>query len=233
MPRIPEPYASKIFYYTQYDMLSELSKGKKWTFAEVRPDGIVGFTPTSNAMNLAQGIGLYLAIYREVHGEGAEVNFPGSERGWKCKHSDTSQGILAKMEIYAATHIEQCGGGGVFNIADGQTVTWEDIWPKLCKHMGLVGKGPSPDSTPMEEFVKKYTDTWRKMAETYSLKEKVVREQNWPFVHFMLVDFDFDRQYDLTRSRAVGFDEGIDTLDGYVKAWERMRQANILPPRIV
>ncbi len=50
MPRIPEPYASKIFYYTQYDLLTELSKGKDWTFAEVRPDGIVGFTPISNAM---------------------------------------------------------------------------------------------------------------------------------------------------------------------------------------
>ncbi|KAJ4346138.1 hypothetical protein N0V95_005691 [Ascochyta clinopodiicola] len=230
MPRIPEPYASRIFYYTQYDMLSELSQGKKWTFTEVRPDGIVGFTPTSNAMNLAQGIGLYLAIYREVHGEGAKVNFPGSKNGWKCKHSDTSQGILAKMEIHAATHIEQCGGGGVFNIADGKTVTWEDVWPKICKHFKLVGEGPAPDSTPMEEFVKKHTDTWRRMAETHSLKEKVVREQNWPFVHFMLVDFDFDRQYDLTGSRSVGFEEEVDTPAGYVKAWERMRQANILPP---
>ncbi|KAF9698994.1 hypothetical protein EKO04_002714 [Ascochyta lentis] len=231
MARIPEPYASKIFYYTQYDLLSELSKGKEWTFAEVRPDGIVGFTPTSNAMNLAQGIGLYLAIYREVHGEGAKVNFPGSERGWKCKHSDTSQGILAKMEIYAATHIEQCGGGGVFNIADGKTVTWEDVWPKLCKHFGLVGESPASGPIPMEEFVKKHAHAWKKLVESYNLKENVVEEQNWPFVHFMLVDFDFDRQYDLTRSREVGFDQEIDTSEGYVKAWERMRKANILPPR--
>ena len=28
-------------YYAQYDVLEELSKGKKWSFVEVRPDGIV------------------------------------------------------------------------------------------------------------------------------------------------------------------------------------------------
>nr|GFD58056.1 hypothetical protein [Tanacetum cinerariifolium] len=86
------------------DLLADLSKGKGWTFAEVRPDGIVGFTPISNAMNLSQGIGLYLTIYREVHGRGAKVNWPGTEKSWKCKHSDTSQGILARMEIHAAMH---------------------------------------------------------------------------------------------------------------------------------
>lgn len=39
-PRIPEPWASNIFYYTQYDLLKELSRGKPWNFAEIRPDGI-------------------------------------------------------------------------------------------------------------------------------------------------------------------------------------------------
>jgi hypothetical protein len=70
------------------------------------------------------------------------------------------------------------------------------------------------------------------MAEEHGLKKAVVEEQNWSFVHFMLVDFDFDRQYDLTRSRKVGFKEEIDTADGYVKAWERMRKAKILPPSV-
>jgi hypothetical protein len=40
-PRIPEPYASNIMYYAQFDLLEKLSKGKKWSFTEVRPDGVV------------------------------------------------------------------------------------------------------------------------------------------------------------------------------------------------
>jgi hypothetical protein len=44
-PRIPEPYASKIMYYAQYDVLERLSKDKSWSFTEVRPDGIVSQIP--------------------------------------------------------------------------------------------------------------------------------------------------------------------------------------------
>lgn len=36
LPRIPEPYASEMFYYNQCDMVDELSKGKPWTWCEVR-----------------------------------------------------------------------------------------------------------------------------------------------------------------------------------------------------
>lgn len=36
LPRIPEPYASDLFYYHQCDMLDSLSKGKSWTWCEVR-----------------------------------------------------------------------------------------------------------------------------------------------------------------------------------------------------
>jgi hypothetical protein len=32
-------------YYAQYDLLEKLSKGKTWSFAEVRPDGVVSSIP--------------------------------------------------------------------------------------------------------------------------------------------------------------------------------------------
>ncbi|KAF2008563.1 hypothetical protein BU24DRAFT_474988, partial [Aaosphaeria arxii CBS 175.79] len=230
MPRIPEPYASKIFYYTQYDLLAKLSEGKAWTFSEVRPDGIVGFTPTSNAMNMAQGIALYLSIYREVHGKDAVVPFPGEEHGYHSTHTDTFQDILAKMEIYAAANIDKCGNGGVFNVADGKTVTWAQVWPKLAEHFGLKGQGPIENTVPMETFVKSNDKAWKVLVDKYGLKEKVVEEQNWGHVHFMLVQFDFNREYDLSRSRAVGFAEEIDTVKGYIITWDRMRTAKMLPP---
>lgn len=75
LPRVPAPQGNNIFYYAQYDAVAELSKGKSWTFTEVRPDVIIGFTPGSNFMNAAQGLGFYLTLYREVKGEGAECPF--------------------------------------------------------------------------------------------------------------------------------------------------------------
>lgn len=51
LPRVPKPMADNIFYYHQYDLLQEMSRGKSWTFSDVRPDVIVGFTPGKNFMN--------------------------------------------------------------------------------------------------------------------------------------------------------------------------------------
>jgi hypothetical protein len=229
-PRIPEPYASKIFYYTQYDLLEQLSKGKSWTFSEVRPDGVVGFAPGTNAMNMAQGIAIYLFMFKEVHGAGSIVPFPGHDHGYHSTHTDTFQDILAQMEIHAALNTEKCGNGGVFNVADGQVVTWAQVWPRLCEPFGLMGGPPKADAEPMLDFVEKHKDVWTALAERHGLNEKLVEQQGWGHTKFMLVDFDFDRQYDLSRSREVGFTETIDTSDGYHKAWARMQQAKMIPP---
>ncbi|KAF6814740.1 sirq protein [Colletotrichum plurivorum] len=229
LPRIPEPWASNIFYYTQYDLLKKLSEGKSWTFSEIRPDGIVGFAPTVNPMNMAQGVGLYLSIYKAAKGAGATVPFPGHEHGYHSTHSDTFQDLLSKMEIYAAVNPDKCGNGGVFNVAN-ETVSWSQVWPGLCAHFGLVGQGPVAGSPKMADFVAQHKDAWVALAKEHGLNEELVDQHIWSFTHFMLVDFDFDRQYDLSRVREVGFAETIDTVESYVATWERMRAAKQLPP---
>lgn len=41
MGRLPEPHASNVFCFAQQDALEEISKGREWTWCEVRPDAIV------------------------------------------------------------------------------------------------------------------------------------------------------------------------------------------------
>ena len=182
-------------------------------------------------MNMAQGIGIYLSMYKEVKGAGATVPFPGYEHGYHSTHSDTFQDVLSRMEIFAALNPKLCGNGGVFNVADGKTVTWAQVWPKLCEHFGLLGGGPDSSATPMLEFVEKNKNAWLAVARRHGLNEKLAEEQGWGHTKFMMVDFDFDRHFDLGHSRSVGFNEEIDTVDGYIKSWERMRDAKMLPPR--
>ncbi|GKT65446.1 sirQ protein [Colletotrichum tofieldiae] len=230
LPRIPAPWADGIFYYNQYDALKKLSQGKPWTFSEIRPDAIVGFAPTANAMNMAKGIGIYLTIHRAVHGDGAGVPFPGPEHGYHATHTDTFQDILSKLEIHAAVNTTACGDGAAFNAADGQTVSWSQVWPRLCEYFGLRGWGPAPRSAPIQDFVRKNENAWVALAKEHGLEEGVVGDFDWSFLDFMLVQCDFDREFDLTRSREVGFREEIDTVQGYVTSWERMKAAKQLPP---
>lgn len=239
LPRIPEPYRSKIFYYDQYDLLDKLSHkpGCSWTFSEIRPDGIVGFAPGSNVMNMAHGIAFYLAMYREVFGGGTKVAFPGSKRGYYSTHSDTFQDILSKMEIFAAMNRDRCGNGSVFNVADGDTVTWAGVWPGICEYFGLVGVEPAEakekkekeEEESMEGFVQGHMKEWQRLVEKHGLKDGVVEKQNWGHTRFMLVDFDFDREYSLEKARGVGFKESIDTVQGYKIVFDRMVEAQLIP----
>ncbi|PKX88888.1 uncharacterized protein P174DRAFT_516131 [Aspergillus novofumigatus IBT 16806] len=186
-------------------------RGSKWTFSEIRPDGIVGFPPSSNAMNMAHGIAFYLTLYREVHG---------------ARASD----ILSQLEIYVALHREKCVNGSSFNAADGQTVSWAQIWPGLCAYFGLVGCEPQNGSqTSMEDFVNGHMDQWKRLAEVHGLKSDTVENQNWGHTHFMLVDFDFNREYSLEKARSIGFTESTDTVEGYKIVFDRMVTAKLIP----
>ena len=121
--------------------MKRLSEGKRWKFCEVRPDAIVGFVPQNNAMNIAQALGLFLAMYKSVEGSGSEVPFVGNEAAYKELHTDTSQDILARFHIFASPHADAVAGQA-FNVADGDVVTWEEIWPGVCSWFGLKGVGP-------------------------------------------------------------------------------------------
>ncbi|KAL3445142.1 hypothetical protein BJX65DRAFT_282368, partial [Aspergillus insuetus] len=243
MPRIPQPWQDEVFYYSQVDTLDQLSQtsssssSSKWTFAEIRPDGIIGFCPGSNPMNMAQGLALYLSVVRTVHGKGARVPFPGTQASYHCKHSNTSQDQLAKMEIHVSLMNKLWENGAAFNIADeDDPVTWATVWPGICSTFGLVGVGPRDCTNPqqqsqqsMEEFVKANRASWEATCERFSLRKESIDEQGWAHTHFMLVDFDFDRWYDLSRARAVGFAERLDTVEAYRIAFERMAAALIIP----
>ncbi|KAI9925587.1 hypothetical protein ASPWEDRAFT_52225 [Aspergillus wentii DTO 134E9] len=234
LPRIPEPYRSKIFYYAQYDVLAKMSQepGCTWTFSEIRPDGIVGFVPGSNAMNMAQGIALYLSLYREVYGAGAKVPFPGEKHGYHARHMDTFQDLLSRLEIYVAVNRQKCGNGSVFNAADGEVITWADVWPGICAYFGLEGVEPEEkpiDKESMERFVKGHLKEWQGLVEKHGLKTGRLERQNWGHTRFMLVDFDFHRDFSMEKARAVGFNETIDTVLGYKVAFDRMVEARVIP----
>lgn len=180
-------------------------------------------------MNCAQGLGIWLSLAREVHGEGAKVPFPGSQKSWKNKHTDTFQDILGRMDIYAAVNPDKCGDGGTFNCADGDVVTWEGKWPGICSYFGLERTAPGAEPYSIEDFVKKNKDTWQQLAKKHGLKEGIMESFSWPFLYFVMTVFDFDREYDLSAARKVGFEEKIDTVKGYTAAFQRMQEAKIIP----
>jgi hypothetical protein len=76
-----------------------------------------------------------------------------------------------------------------------------------------VGVGPEYESQGqgkqkgIEEFVLENKSAWNEVVSEHGLKRGSIEAQNWRFVEFMPVDFDFDREYDPAKARSVGFEE--------------------------
>lgn len=229
-PRIPDPFRSKISYYTQYGRLTELSANKPWTYIEIRPDGVVGSAPSSNAMNMSQGTAIYLSLIGACTAR-RQSPLPGLRaRVQDDAHGHVPGRALPPRDLHRRVHGRLRRWSRVQRPADGPVITWADVWPRLCAHWGLKDGGPQPEAQPIAEFVKQSRGVCRELCAQYGFKESLVDEQGWGHLHFMIVQFDVHREVDLADSRKVGFNESIDTVEGYFIAWRRMTEAGPIPP---
>lgn len=173
LPRIPEPYASEMFYYNQLDTLTTLARGKDWTWCEVIPDVIVGFVPNNNIYCLPQHLAIYLSLYRYINGAGAEVQFPGTTASYKNLFNDSFQDLIAKFSIYASLHPKELGNGERYNTSGSNTaVSWSEKWPLICEYFGLKGTAPSATGNGLQpyDYVTEHADQWNKLSEEKGLK---------------------------------------------------------------
>ncbi|KAI9034781.1 uncharacterized protein KD926_005582 [Aspergillus affinis] len=144
------------------------------------------------------------------------------------------QDILSQLEIYVALKDSLRENVPAFNVADeDELITWAYVWPGICRQFGLAGvcprDGEQHQAQSMEEFVKLNRSSWNLVCDELSLRKDPIDVQGWAHTHNMLVDYDFDRWYDISRSRAGGFTESIDTAEAYKIAFERMAAAGIIP----
>jgi hypothetical protein len=235
LPRIPEPYASQMFYYNQTDMLSLMSQGKSWTWCEVIPDVIVGFVPNNNIYCLAQVLATYLSLYAEINGEGSEVVFSGTEKSYKILSNDSSQDAVAKISIIASLRPE-ISSGQRYNAADSaQPSSWSVKWPVICQYFGLKGVGPAPGgSGPQpEEYLASHFSEWQALEKKHGLKTGRVGNGRslGGFAYFIMTMFNFDRHLDMTKCHEMMGDAKleIDAKGGWWTAFDRFRQAKIIP----
>ncbi|RYO35049.1 hypothetical protein AA0111_g3413 [Alternaria arborescens] len=229
LPPIPEPYLSQLFYYNQIDCLKRISKGKNWSWCEVRPDNIIGFVPNNNAYCLAQTLALYLSLYRSIEGEGAKCPFPGTEKSWVNKYNESPQDMVAHFSIHASLNPEKTASQS-FNVG-GQEDSWSGKWPIICDYFGLKGTGPEEGSPQPGAYIDAHKKEWEELEKKHNLKKgSVDSDITHPgFQYFIMTMFDFDRQMSMEASHKVGYTEEIATKETWTTAFDRMRKAKVIP----
>ncbi|KAL4903358.1 hypothetical protein BDW74DRAFT_156229 [Aspergillus multicolor] len=236
-PRIPSPYGDEIFYYDQVDCLKEVSPGKQWGWCEVRPDQIIGHVPAVTSMTYVEPLALYLSLYRYVYGPGAKVPFPGTPKNFVYTHTESSQDIITRAEIYLSVVKPEQANGEAFNIADtSKPGSWSIKWPILAGYFGLEGTGPKPRDNE-EEWGQ--IDTWwadhqkeyEQMCKEYGLRQRKIEDATWIFVKAGLTLLNRNREMSLDKIRSVGFTEEWAIGEGQLRAFDRIAAEKIIPDK--
>jgi len=142
--------------------------------------------------------------------------------------------MIARQTIHLSLTLEKARSGEAFNVADArEPSSWEDKWPQLCAYFGLKGTGP-PDEGEVPEvrkYISEHLDTWKHMEEKYGLRRGIADSDLTfkGFEYFLLTQFDFDRQYDMSKMYATGFEEERSTMEAWGRVFERMRRGKLIP----
>ena len=160
-PWINGPDRPPNFYYNQQNILAEKSKQSgTWDWVVTYPNDVIGVAK-NNFMNLATSVGLYAAISKQIDGN---LMFPGSESFYTLFDSFTYSRLHAQFNLWAA--LEPKCGNEAFNVVNGDTESWQNMWPKLAKRFKC--------HIPRNQFhmdVGKDADSVMKLAEQPPLAE--------------------------------------------------------------
>lgn len=235
MPRLKEPYHDLLFYHPQMDWVTDYAKDKKWNWIDTRPDIIIGFVPNQNFYSLGTVLGIFLSLYREVEGKGAKCPFPGTEKSWVAKSIDSSSDMIARQTLHLSLTLPDSAKGQGYNVADATyPSTWSTKWPALCAYFGIEGTAPPKEGEVLEvrKYISDHVDTWHKLEDKYGLRKDIATSDLTfkGFEYFLLTQFDFDRQYDMTKMYGTGFKEERTTMEAWGPVFDRMRQGKLIPP---
>ena len=168
-------------------------------------------------------------MYALVEGKGAKVPFPGTPPAYEARFNDASADIIAKFSIWASLHPETCGGGQLFNIADQNPPSnMRERWPAIASYFHLEGVGPDVGGGGVllkpGEYIEKHKrvleEEWEGKG-TRVFKAEALDEYGYHFT--------FDRHLSLEKVRSVGFGEEIEPNASWFKAFDRMRDAGMIP----
>lgn len=214
--------------------MTALAKNKAWSWCEVRPDVIIGFVPNNNVMCVAQTLAIFLSLFASIHGKGSQVPFPGTQKPYKALFNPSCQDTIARFSIYASLNPSVCGSGRAFNVADNDApTTWSSIWPTICSFFGLEGSVPddSAPGIPPLEYIAQHRHQWDLLTEQFDLRKGSSDNDmmNGDLVWFLTTRLERDRHMSLKRMRAAGFHNSMDEKQAWFSAFERFRDARIIP----
>ena len=209
------------FYFDQIDWLTHFQRGKKWSFAELRPQTLCGFAP-GTAMSILPAIAVYAAISREL---GLPLRFPGKPGAYGTIYQVTESAHFAKAALWAAT--EPRSANQAYNITNGDYFRWRNVWPKIAGVFGM--KVGEVQTISLTQHMADKAGLWAHMTKKHGLKTFAFDQLvAWPFADYVFSS-EWDVMSDITKSRLHGFHDVVDSEAMFERLLRRFRREKIVP----
>lgn len=211
------------FYWLQEDYLRERQRGRGWHWTVFRPQAVIGFA-LGSAMNMLTATGAYAAISRAM---GLPLVFPG--KGDRVTEI-TDARLLASAIAWAGR--SEAARDQIFNVTNGDTLTWRGLFPVVARVFGMEQGAPHPMSLPV--IMSDKEAVWQRIVRDHQLQPHTLRElvgASWQFADFAWSRDDQAASLVSTiKIRQAGFHDCIDSaamLEWWLRDLQRQR---ILPP---
>jgi nucleoside-diphosphate-sugar epimerase len=209
------------FYYDQQDLLSARAAQARWSWSASRPSYICDFAP-NRSRNLITVLGTYAAICRELN---EPLDFPGSAAGYSVLSELSDATYLAEAIIFIATH--ETGKNAAFNVTNGDSFRWRQVWPLLAQWFGIPCGVPR--QIKLARWMADKGPVWDRIVAQHGLQRRSLESlASWEFA-----DFVFEKEWDLLtdtgRLRRAGFNACVDTIAMIRDQLDSYRDARLLP----
>lgn len=215
------------FYWRQEDHLRETQVGKPWSWTILRPVHVFGDT-IGVSLNAILGVGLYAAIMKH---RGEPLHYPG---GPPRLSEAVDADLLARCVAWAGE--AETARNQVFNVANGDVFTWENVWPSLARVFGMELGEHRPLSLGQE--MSRESAAWDEVRARHDLLSPSLEA----FAGKSLQFADYTLRYGMgpqppqlvstVKLRQAGFHEVMDTEAMFAKWFGRLQADRLLPPAL-
>lgn len=211
------------FYWYQEDFVRDLQQGKAWHWTIWRPQTIFGF-----ALDAPLNILLAMAVFAVIRrAEGLPLCHPGGG-GYVTEAIDNR--LIARALDWAT------GASGardeIFNITNGDNITFPGLWPTLARHFKMPMGEPEP--MRLQDVMPAKATIWAEIAQQHNLRPVPYDQLVGPSWQF--ADFNFAAGKNpapvvvsTIKLRQHGFQDCIDTEDMLIELLEQYQDEGILP----
>lgn len=209
------------FYFEQEEFLRERSRAGRWTYSISRPHAFC-----DPAVDRPRSIGLVIAVFAAVQRElGLALDFPGTGRAYECRTQFTDLRLLARAAVWMATE-PRCANQA-FNVVNGDRPRWSELWPRFAAWFGM--KPGVPRSMSLGAYMADKAPVWERIVAKHGLRPtRLEALALWAYGDYQLRP-EWDVFSDMSKARALGFHEAVDSCAMFLRQFEHYRAERIIP----